>query len=477
MNELTQEQKFKFRLRMEQESASKISPKSGVGGVAKQAGLGVLSGLSMNLLDTGNKPMSEIVSGEVGLNAMRGVSAVQNPMDVIKRFSQGGMMSAQVSPQIQEPTLNSTIGFPTLPQPKGTGETIARGLGGIAGNAIAGAGLERLGRNVPSTIKDYTPDQTVINETIRKFYDEAGKAERIGGYADKKLKTLPKELTRKANTLHADADRALSASVDNQFKDAKTAWQSAEANNKVQLTAGDELGVVEGAIRDLKLSEKNRNFQSPGENNLLDLRNRLYGDFKPIEQQANRNFPNPELEIQNRDISIGGAKNFKNKMWAAAGGESHVEAAVMKNHAQMLDAKGVVGFTGENGVGRQYGAAFENAMLRKIMSKSNLSGVARGTITPDSPLFQDMVRADQRFGTKYTEAAQKLYGESIAKKALFESTKKSASGKIEQATMDVKAHQALLKYLEDQPKGIIQKVLVAAGKHVLRKPLRAMLGH
>jgi hypothetical protein len=458
------------------EKGTESTPKSTIGGVASQAGLGALSGLSMNLLDTGNKPMSEVLSGEVGMNAMRGVSAVQNPMDVIKRFAQGGMMSAQASPQIQEPTLNSTVGFPTLPQPKGTGEQIARGLGSLAGNAVVGAGLERMGRNTPMSIKDYTPDQTVINETIRKFYDEAGKAEKISGYAEKKLKTLPKELSQKANTLHADADRALSATVDNQFKDAKTAWQAAESNNKVQLTAGDELGVVEGAIRDLKLSEKNRNFQSPGENNLLDLRNRLYGDFKPVEQQASRNFPNPELEIPNRDISIGGAKNFKNKMWAAAGGESHVEAAVMKNHAQMLDGKGVVGFTGENGVGRQYGAAFENAMLRKIMSKSNLSGVARGTITPDSPLFQDMVRADQRFGTKYTEAAQKLYGESVAKKSLFESTKKSASGKIEQSNMDVKAHQALLKYLEDQPKGIIQKVLVGVGKHYLRKPLRAMMG-
>jgi hypothetical protein len=120
-------------------------PKSDIGGIASQAGLGALSGLSMNLLDTGNKPMSEIVAGDVGANIMKGASLAKNPMEAFKRFAQGGMMSAQSIDPIQEATLAQN-GFPTLPQPQGIAQQQARGFGSLAGQMASGVGLEAIGK-------------------------------------------------------------------------------------------------------------------------------------------------------------------------------------------------------------------------------------------------------------------------------------------------------------------------------------------
>lgn len=136
--------------KLPEEKKEKFLPSSAseaVSEAGKVVAQGVV-GLSGDLLDVGNKPVAEILSGEVGKNVELGALLQKNIDKRIKAFSMAGGFNADILKGADAETLHTKIGFPVPPSPEtGLGKILglsARITGNIVSGKVAEAGMSRL---------------------------------------------------------------------------------------------------------------------------------------------------------------------------------------------------------------------------------------------------------------------------------------------------------------------------------------------
>ena len=126
------------------------------------------TGLSQDLLDVGNKPISELTSGSVGSNMELGALMTSNLPDRIKSFAMAGALSADIP---QQETMHSKFGFPVPPQPETKVGKIL-GLGArITGQAITGKLLYN-SMKPSSNLK--LPKSSQVEQAISKVDENVG---------------------------------------------------------------------------------------------------------------------------------------------------------------------------------------------------------------------------------------------------------------------------------------------------------------
>jgi hypothetical protein len=86
------------------------------GEAMKIAGQGA-SGLAFDLPNIGNKPISELIAGQVGANLEKGYMMGLDRMDIAKRILLAGP-SGVITKEVAQETLHTKMGFPVPPEPE-----------------------------------------------------------------------------------------------------------------------------------------------------------------------------------------------------------------------------------------------------------------------------------------------------------------------------------------------------------------------
>lgn len=234
---MSEQEEFEFRARAEQEAAASKKPEakeapspkaevpsdkpkflpSSAGEAmsegAKVVGQGVV-GLSADMLDIGNKPISELLAGEVGKNVELGALLQKNINSRIAAFAKSGMINPDVMRADAE-TLNTKIGFPVPPQPE-TGLGKILGLSArVAGNIIAFKAGEGINTRLTSP-KFKLPSSEKLEAAIKAVDSNVQTAQEINKV---KLDTVKSRTKFEEEMIHKVRDSEELSFLENQKAD------------------------------------------------------------------------------------------------------------------------------------------------------------------------------------------------------------------------------------------------------------------